>query len=74
MKVQLSLELVEQLLVSGVLRPCDIMSLDIETRNELKKLCLKMSVPKACQSCEHRDTCYSPAVRFVLKDIDFSLQ
>jgi len=59
MKVKLTVEQMRRLLASGVIHPSEIECMDIETRNELKALCLKLCKPKQCQNCSMQTLCQS---------------
>lgn len=74
MKINLSIELIEKLIESGELKPCDIECLDIESRDQLKTLFLKMSLPKACKNCPNIGLCHYSHKPVLLDQIPFSLQ
>jgi len=57
MKIELTHQQMQTLLASGLLHPSDIACLDIETRNQLKTLCLKMCQPSNCARCEMNSLC-----------------
>lgn len=57
MKIELTPQQMQTLLASGLLHPSEIACLDIETRNQLKKLCLKMCQPSHCARCEMSGLC-----------------
>jgi len=57
MKIQLTLDQMHALLESGVLHPSDIDCLDLDTRNQLKALCLKMCQPTNCARCQMHELC-----------------
>ena len=57
MKIELTPQQMQTLLASGLLHPNEIACLDIETRNQLKKLCLKLCQPSHCARCEMNSLC-----------------
>lgn len=57
MKIQLTIEQMQVLLASGLLHPSEVACLDLETRNQLKNLCLKMCQPSQCATCEMHTLC-----------------
>jgi len=62
MNIHLTVEQMQRLLTSGVIHPSEIECLDLETRNELKALCLKLCKPKQCQRCAMQTLCQSVTV------------
>lgn len=60
MKIQLTIKQMKALLGSGLLHPSEIACLDLETRNQLKFLCLKMCQPSHCAQCEMQTLCQKP--------------
>ncbi|MBN2866630.1 MAG: hypothetical protein JXK16_11545 [Thiotrichales bacterium] len=57
MKIELTPQQMQTILAAGLLHPSDIACLDIETRNQLKTLCLKMCQPSNCARCEMHGLC-----------------
>lgn len=74
MKINLSIELIEKLIESGELKPCDIECLDIESRDQLKALFFKMSLPKACKRCPNVGSCNYLSKPILVEQIPFALQ
>ena len=57
MNIKLTIKQMKVLLASGLLHPSEIACLDLETRNQLKDLCLKMCQPSHCALCEMQTLC-----------------
>ena len=60
MKIELTTQQMQRLLSSGLLHPSDIACLDLETRNQLKAMCLKLCQPSHCATCEMQALCQQP--------------
>jgi len=57
MNIELTSQQMQTILASGLLHPSDIGCLDLETRNQLKDLCLKLCKPSHCATCDMHGLC-----------------
>ena len=57
MKIELTPQQMQVLLASGLVHPSDIACLDLNTRNQLKDMCLKLCKPSHCAKCDVQSLC-----------------
>lgn len=69
LQVQISDEVIQKLLVSGLLHPNEIKCLDSESRDVIKSMCLAFCTPKNCHLCDMHDKCCMAFVSEKVVDI-----
>ena len=74
LQVQISDEVMQRLLVLGVLHPSEIKCLNAESRDVIKTLCLAFCAPKNCHLCDMRDKCCVPVNSEQTMDISINTE